>query len=315
VQRDRLVRFGMPVVWVAFTIALFAASGIPSSHGALFPWIVAGMAAFTASDLRYRLPRLVRDWAPFVLVLLAYDVLRGFADGLMFHAHELPQLRVEAWIFGKPVPTVWLHEHLWHGSHDLRWWDYASTAVYMTHFLGTTVVAAALWTWRHDRFGRFATMVCGLAAAGYATYVLYPAAPPWMAAQQGNLGPATRVVPIVWSTIPISSMNHMFASGLDYANNVAAMPSLHSGYAMLLTLYLWQFTPRWLKPLLALYPFAMAFALVYGGEHYVVDIFAGWAYATVVFVVVNRVFDRREARVPARAARQQVERAEPAPVD
>jgi len=294
VQRDKLVRFGMPAIWGAFTIALFAASGVPSSHGALFPWIVLGMAAFTASDFRHRLPRLVRDWAPFVLVLLTYDVLRGFADGLMFHAHELPQLRVEAWIFGKPVPTVWLHEHLWHGAHDLRWWDYASTAVYMTHFLGTTVVAAALWTWRHDRFARFATMVCGLAAAGYATYVLYPAAPPWMAAQQGNLGPANRIVPVVWAQIPLAHVNTFFDRGLHYANNVAAMPSLHAGYALLLSLYLWRIAPRWARPALALYPVAMAWALVYTGEHYVVDCVAGWVYAVVVFLGVNLVLDRVE---------------------
>ena len=295
----KAIRLGPPVLWVALSVVMILTSGIPTAHGMTFAWLGLGMAAFAAGEARVRLPRLVRDWTPLISILLVYDLLRGYADGLLFHAHELPQLRVEAWLFGKPVPTVWLHEHLWHGAHDLRWWDYATWGIYITHFIGTTAVAAALWTWRHDRFARFATMVCGIAAAGYATYVLYPAAPPWMAAQQGNLGPANRIAPIVWAHVPIAHFNVIFEHGLRYANNVAAMPSLHEAYAVLLTLYLWRYTPRLVRPLLALYPFAMGFALVYGGEHYVVDIVAGWIYAVVVFVAVNWAFDRRHAHASA----------------
>lgn len=296
--KEKVLRFGLPAVWVVLSVMMIAATGVPTSHDVLFIWLGLGMAAFTASDARKRLPRLVRDWTPFIAILLLYDVLRGYADGLVFHAHELPQLRLEAWLFGTPIPTVWLHEHLWHGAHHLQWWDYAAWFVYLTHFLGTTIVAAALWTWAHDRFARFATMVCSLAIAGYATYVLYPAAPPWMAAQQGNIGESNRIIPVVWANVPIAHFNAVFERGLHYANNVAAMPSLHAAYAMLLALYLWGLAPRWVRPLIALYPVAMAFALVYGGEHYVVDCIAGWIYATVVFAGVNVVFDRREARVP-----------------
>ena len=61
-------------------------------------------------------------------------------------------------LFGKPIPTVWLQTHLWHGANDLRWWDYATWLVYLSHFFATLIVAAVLWTWAHDRFARFATM-------------------------------------------------------------------------------------------------------------------------------------------------------------
>ena len=292
---EKVIRRGLPVIWGALSVAMLCLSGLPTGTAATFAWLGLGMVAFAAGDARVRLPHLVRDWAPLVSILLIYDLLRGYADGLLFHAHEVPQLRLEAWLFGKPIPTVWLHEHLWHGAHDLRWWDYATWGVYITHFIGTTAVAAALWTWRHERFARFATMVCGLAAVGYATYVLYPAVPPWMAAQQGNVGPATRIVPVVWASVPMAHFN-LFEHGLHYANNVAAMPSLHEAYAVLLTLYVWRYMPRLARPLLALYPFAMAFALVYGGEHYVVDLLAGAVYATVTFVGVNWLFDRRRVR-------------------
>ena len=72
---------------------------------------------------------------------------------------------------------------------------------------------------------------------------------------------------------------------------MAAVPSLHAAYTLLITLFLWRLSRR-ARPLLALYPLAMAFALVYTAEHYVVDILLGWAYTLVAVWVVSRVSDR-----------------------
>jgi membrane-associated phospholipid phosphatase len=276
---------------------MIATVGMPTSHAFVFAWLAAGMASFAVTDLRRKFIRFAVDWSPFMGVLLVYDRLRGYADGLLVHAREVPQIKVEAALFGKPIPTVWLQSHLWHGAHDLRWWDYAAWFVYLTHFIVTLLVAAILWTWAHHHFARFATMVCVLALTGFATYVLYPAVPPWMAAQHGSIGAAHRTVTIVWPHVPIAHYGNFFESGgTRYANNVAAMPSLHAAYALLVVLFLWRLSPWWIRPLLALYPPAMAFSLVYGGEHYIVDCIAGWAYAAFAFFTVEYVFARRAAR-------------------
>ena len=74
------------------------------------------------------------------------------------------------------------------------------------------------------------------------------------------------------------------------------MPSLHAAYTLLIALFLWRLAPRWGRVLLALYPLAMAFALVYTAEHYVSDILVGWAYALFAFWAVNRMADARAAR-------------------
>jgi membrane-associated phospholipid phosphatase len=276
---------------------MVATVGVPTSHDLVFLWLGLGMASVCITDLRRRVPRLVIEWGPFIAVLFVYDRLRGFADGLVFPARELPQIHVEAILFGKPIPTVWLQSHLWHGAGDLRWWDYATWFVYLTHFFATLVVAAVLWTWFHDRFARFATMVCVLALTGFATYALYPAVPPWLAARHGNIGESNRLIGIVWHHVPIAHYGSLFEKGQSYANNVAAMPSLHAAYALLITLYLWRLVPRWARVPLALYPPAMAFALVYSGEHYVVDCIAGWIYACAPFFAVGWLFERRAQRV------------------
>jgi hypothetical protein len=278
---------------------MIATVGVPTSHDLVFAWFAAGMGTFAVTDLRRKLPRFVVDWLPFMGVLFVYDRLRGYADGAIVHPREVPQIKIEAALFGKPIPTVWLQSHLWHGVAHLHWWDYAVWFVYLTHFLATLVVAAILWTWAHEHFARFATMVCVLAFAAFATYVLYPAVPPWMAAQHGAIGESNRTVKLTWTHVPIAHYGSLFEKGQHYANNVAAMPSLHAGYALLIVLFVWKLVPAWTRPLLALYPPAMAFSLVYGGEHYVVDCIAGWAYATVTYLAVEHVFARRTVRRPA----------------
>jgi membrane-associated phospholipid phosphatase len=293
----KTVRFGAPLAWLTGTTLLVLLAGVPTSRDVIYIWLGLGMAAFSATDLRRRLPRLLRDWAPLVAILFLYDFLRGFADGLLFHAHELPQIRLEEAIFGKPIPTVWLQQHLWHGGDHMHWWDYASYGVYVTHFVATPLIAALLWTFAHDKFARYATMVCVLAVTGFATYVLYPAVPPWMASQDGAIAPTTRTVGTVWRHIPVAHFSSLFENGQHYANNVAAMPSLHAAYALLVTLVLWRLVPMWARVLLAIYPLAMTFALVYSGEHYVIDCVAGWVYALFAYGIVTAVAERRSARV------------------
>jgi len=288
---------------------MVATVGVPTSHDLVFFWFALGMVAFSVADLRRRVSRLIVEWSPFMGVLFVYDRLRGIADGLLFPAHELPQIHVDLSLFGV-VPTVWLQTHLWHGANHLHWWDYAIWFVYLTHFLATLLMTAILWMWVHDRFARFATMVCVLAMTGFATYVLYPAVPPWMAARQGNIGEANRIVAVVWMHVPITHFGSLFEKGERYTNNVAAMPSLHAAYAMLIALYLWRIVPRWARLPVALYPPAMAFSLIYAGEHYVIDCIAGWAYAIATFVAVNLYFERRAART----RRQQEQELTPVPV-
>ena len=293
------LRFWAPVAYLVASAAMVFSVGVPTSRDLVFLWFAIGMAAFCVTDLRRRVPRLVIEWAPFIGVLFVYDRLRGFADGLVFPARELPQIHVEAALFGTPIPTVWLQTHLWHGGSELHWWDYATWLVYLSHFFATLVVAAVLWTWAHDRFTRFATMVCVLALTGFATYALYPAVPPWLAARDGEIGQSNRLIGIIWQHVPVAHYGSLFEKGQNYANNVAAMPSLHAAYALLIALFLWRLVPRWARVPLALYPPAMAFALVYSGEHYLVDCVAGWVYATATFVAVNLWFERRARRAPA----------------
>jgi membrane-associated phospholipid phosphatase len=156
-----------------------------------------------------------------------------------------------------------------------------------------------------------------LTVLGLLGYWLYPMAPPWMAANNLHLipdlaRPGTRGLNLLHLTF----VNRLWAHGANNSqmvNPVAAMPSLHAGYSMLFTWFFFKRSRRlWVKVLLASYPLLMAFTLVFGGEHYMIDIFAGWLLAIAAVEISDRFHDWRQLRAQPRAAPEAAE--EPAPV-
>jgi hypothetical protein len=292
----RALRWGGPLVYgVALGLTLWV-DGIPLSRDRLLMWILLGLLAFSLTNVSGWARSVVLEWIPFAIILWVYDILRGQADGLLFDAHVLPQLRVDEVMFGGTAPTVFLQEHLWDGFAQIHWYDYATWLVYVSYFVGTYLCAALLWWINRPLFRRYVVMVSALAFMGFTTYALFPAAPPWMASELGALEPTTRSIGVIWGHIPIAHFNTLFDKGTEYANAVAAVPSLHAAYTLLITLVLWRLAPWWGRVLLALYPWAMAFALVYTAEHYFSDILLGWLYTVVAYVAVNRIAGRLAAR-------------------
>jgi hypothetical protein len=293
---QRALRWGGPIVYaIALALAVWQ-SGLPLSRDRLLMWILLGLLAFSLTNVGGWLRSVVFEWIPFALILWVYDLLRGQADGLFFDAHVKPQLEVDRFMFGGTAPTVRLQDHLWDGFLHIHWYDYASWLVYVSYFVGTYLLAAFLWWVNRPLFRRYVVMVSLIAMMGFTTYALFPAVPPWMASELGALEPTTRSIGVIWSHIPIAHFNTLFEKGTAYSNAVAAVPSLHAAYTLLITLVLWRMAPWWGRVLLAIYPWAMAFALVYTAEHYFSDILLGWIYCVVGFMVVNWVADRLAAR-------------------
>jgi membrane-associated phospholipid phosphatase len=262
--------------------------GFPTGRDVVVAWLLALLLAWCGGDLRAWASAVVADWLPLLAVLFAYDLLRGQADGLVGRAHVLPQLRADELLFGGTVPTVWLQERL-HDPGSTAWWEAALVPVYLSHFVVPLGVAAVLWARSHAAFRRYALTLVVLTTMALLTYALFPAAPPWLAAKQGMLPELTRVVSEVMRSSGIDTVRALVAQGDAYANPVAAIPSLHSAVPMMIVLLVWQRSSLPVRGLLVLYPLVMAFVLVYGAEHYVVDVLLGWAYAAVAVVVAGRV--------------------------
>jgi hypothetical protein len=289
-----LWRYRWLIAW-ALAVGLFVVMiGLPSSRAQIFVIVGLGLiASGTTSRSGSGWKRVLIDWFPFYILLTLYDMLRGSADNWLM-PHAIPQIRIDEWLFGGTAPTVTL-QHALYTPGVARPWDYAAFAVYMTHFIVPFAIAGFLWKYAHERFRRFATLFVLLTFAALVTYALYPAVPPWLASQNGFLKPTSKIIDEMWAHVRLGNGSSVFSGTGHFADPVAAVPSLHSAYPMLLVLFFWKSVGRW-RWLLALYPVAMGFTLVYTAEHFVIDILLGWLYAVLVFIFGNWLFDRYEAR-------------------
>ncbi|MCF6377390.1 phosphatase PAP2 family protein [Nocardioides KLBMP 9356] len=247
--------------------------------------------------------QLLIAWSPLSAILVAYAVAQwvsaplGTGDGEATNRvgsalHVVGPARADEALLGA-APSAWLQERLWDG--DPRWWDAVAALVYVTHFVVIPLVTAVVWFALRDRFREWVVAALTMSVVGIAGYVAYPAAPPWLAAERGVIGDVDRTSHVGWDVLHLDVVGRLTEAGQSGSNPVAAMPSLHAGAALLVALFLWPSVSWAMRVVLAAYAVAMALTLVYTGEHYVVDVLAGWAVA-VLAVVVARVAVGRAIR-------------------
>ena len=319
-------------IWAVVVVYRTVTTGFAFNRELLLLYICSGLMAASIGQGR-RMLYVVRDWLPFALVLVAYDLSRGAASMIgrptMWHW----QVDVDRWMFFGTVPTVWLQERL--KLPYPPWWEIAISTVYMSFFILPYVVAAVLWLRDREEWKAFVRLFVGLCFAALIVYALLPAAPPWAAARctpadvaggpsgpgcmfgpargvpdggllgamqttrDGANGWVERIVGRGWGKLNLHSASALIDQGQASVNLVAAIPSLHAGLTAAVAAFLWTRVQRKWRPLLAAYVLVMAFTLVYTAEHYVVDILLGWVLAAVVLFVIKALEAWR--RPPAEA--------------
>ena len=294
-RRARILTTVGPIVYVVATVVLVWTQGLILSRDWLFGWLLLGLLAVSLSDPRRWARGVVVDWLPLMVVLLCYDLSLPVREWIGITPHVWPQLDADRLVFGQ-LPTIWL-QHALYDAGTAHWYDYVGFVVYLSHFFVTLLVLALLWRLSYERFRHYRALVVTLATAGFVTYVLFPAVPPWLAAWYGYIGPVHRVIAGMWETVGVAPAKALFENHGQFYNQEAAIPSLHAAYPMLLLLFFWG-AGRWARVGLVAYVLAMAFTLVYSGEHYVSDILVGWLYAAAVTAGVSWARRRRARRRP-----------------
>jgi hypothetical protein len=316
--------------------------GVAFNRELLLLYIATGLIAASIGR-GHKVLTVVRDWLPFALVLVLYDLSRGAADALGAPTLWRFQPEVDRWLFFGTVPTVWLQERI--KMPQPPWWEVIISSIYMSFFILPYAVAGMLWLYNRADWAAFVRRFVVLSFASVVVYVILPAAPPWAAARctpadiasgpsnppcmyrsaagvpdGGLLGAMhisqpgahqfiERISTRGWGTLHLQSAGALINSGQASVNLVAAIPSLHAALTAMISIFLWRRVSRGWRPLLVAYPLAMAFALVYSAEHFVVDILLGWALAVVVSGLLALVDSWWSGR---RAAKSAAALAEPA---
>lgn len=244
---------------------------------------------------RYVAVYALQMWAYIIVHELPYEN----AERLERRVRVEYPIRVDRALFGSP-PTAVLQRRLSRPGQPTPL-DYALVFLHWGWFFQPH--SASAWIlWRHpDQFPRAAALICGIFDIGLIGYFVIPTAPPWWAAEQGiaartwnhrtGHAPGTaelREVDVSGTRRIMVDVGERVWGGLWPSlyrffggNPLAAMPSLHFGTSVMAASVLDDHGP--LPALLGWgYAGVLGFALVYLGEHYVVDLAAGLALAVAI---------------------------------
>jgi membrane-associated phospholipid phosphatase len=230
---------------------------------------------------------LLRGWAPFIGILVAYEVMRDLASALGVRPYDLALF--DKTLFDGYQPTLVLQAAVARLT-DADLIEDLGSIVYATHFLLPVAVGAWLWIKDREGFRRFGLTLVVLCGLAFVTYVIAPTTPPWLAQ------PAS-VRHLIEDTIRRSGLPASLVwlySHHDY-NLYAAFPSLHAGFPVVAAFAAWQ-RSRAIGLLLTAWAAVVWVSVVYLGEHYVADVVGGIVYAAVAIAIARIVATRFPTR-------------------
>jgi len=298
VRRSRALR---TVAWAVLGAGV--AAPLARRRLRLHPAVVLGAAAAAPIALCVVRPRTpARDIATCVLQMWAYiagyEMPNDDPEGLRRRTRVDYPVAIDRVLgLGHP-PTIRLQRWLASPGHIRRLDKPLVWAHWMWFFVPHSAMAYVLWR-RRDLFPRGATQMYAVFDLGLIAYWAVPTAPPWYAAERGRLEPGPRErqeAMRAYAQAPDApAARRMMAEygeqfwkqrwgplySLLGGNPLAAMPSLHFATSVMGAHLLSEAGPvegavGWA------YAATLGLALVYLGEHYLIDLIAGVALTEAV---------------------------------
>jgi hypothetical protein len=197
--------------------------------------------ALLAAALAGRARTFLWDWLPLVALLLGYEYVRSLVPIINSTVYFRPMIGFDRFFFGD-IPTISLQAR-YYTEGALHWYDYAAVTMYLLHFIVPLSVAFLFWMQDRRIFKEYAAAILILSYLAYFTYLAFPAAPPWLAAQVGLLPNVNRILAVTFRELsdPISLPTLYSKLGV---NTVAAVPSLHAAYPLLTALFVCEKLPK-----------------------------------------------------------------------
>jgi membrane-associated phospholipid phosphatase len=219
----------------------------------------------------------VKDWIPFLIVFMSYEAMNGLVGKIsQLNLHTAPY-HLELALFGGHTPTMILQQSI--TSPVL---DYAGAFFYTIYFFVPTIFGFVIWRESHKDYWKYIVALGILTYSALVTFLVYPVAPPWLNQDLPN------VTRILTQSVDASLGIPVYKTMYDFlgSNQFAAFPSMHSALPLLVFLFAYKIW-KWKALPVIVIPVGTWFSAVYLGEHYVVDVLGGIAYATAAFLAVE----------------------------
>lgn len=258
---------------------------------------------------------LLGAFVPYALIWFVFTFLRSLADETQWARRvNTKAAEMERWLFNGELPTIRMQAD-WYTAGSLQWQDYYFTFIHWSYFLAPHAVAVYLW-WRKPEV--FRQLLLGLAlllTLGLALYFALPSNPPWMAPESVN-SPGAPTTLRIMEPIGKQLGGGLYQAGYNVvgeSNPIAAMPSIHFAVTFLFVFVAMDYARGW-RIAAWVYNISMGLALIYLGEHYVIDILAGAAVTTVGWVLAGKWLSSGHSFLPTLRRGERAERVADWPV-
>lgn len=259
-----------PVAWSSAMLVYFVA------YGKLLQFlpIVFFLAAIPVLALLGSSKDLARSWLPFISILLSYEALAGVVGSYASSKIVFSLYPIDRFLWGFNV-TGWIQSTFYSPI-----MTEVTSFFYTLHFPLVVITSGALWYFNRKLFGKYTATMIITSYAALVTFVLLPTAPPWYQDVAANLYQSTGS-----SVLPntLSSAISMIES-----DQFAAFPSLHTAYATIFAYFMIKLDRR-LAFIAVPVAGGILFSTLYLGQHYLIDLIAGVAYALIPVLLVERL--------------------------
>jgi membrane-associated phospholipid phosphatase len=283
------------LTYIAVFLWSIVVYGIPVDRIAVLLWMFGAFACASLGRNREQVTQMLRDWALMVVIYMAYDYSRGTADqwGIGVNYTALRDLDSLITFGREPISGM---QRRFYTPNDVKWYDVVGSVIYMTHFVFPVLPLVFQRirnriSWLH--YVRRFSLTLGISVF---IFIIFPAAPPWMASREGYLPTIQRITGRGWSELHLKTVSKTLDRGAGVLNAVAPMPSLHAGMALLVALWFFRNRRTWIRIAALAYPVAMLTALVYFGEHFIIDGLAGWVVVLLAWFLANKWEERNSRR-------------------
>ncbi len=281
------------VPFAAYFLAMVAVRDLRWDHCALMVTILA-LASGNA-----RTKRLYLGAYPIAMVALLYDGMRYVKNVGVSpeRVHDCDLRAAELALFGFTADGQRMTPGDWFYAHHTTALDVYCAFPYGTFIFACLVAGTVLYFRDYPAVQRFAWIFFLMNVAGFVTYHVFPAAPPWYYHAHGceismtAMPSAGLRLEHVDEVLGISYFKGMYGRSSDL---YGAVPSLHVAYPLLILVEGWKSFGRPGRVISAVYCASMTFAAVYLDHHWVIDVVLGYVYFSSASLLV-RWFQGRQS--------------------
>jgi membrane-associated phospholipid phosphatase len=180
-----------------------------------------------------------------------------------------------------------------------------------THLIAPPIVLVFLYRKAPARYRQWRNVFLVMLGLSLLVFLLYPVLPPRLVPGAQHVTDTSRtyfnVDRVPGAALVATPTRSSSPDWAPFTNPMAAMPSLHVGWAVWAAAALWSVTRRrWLRWLLVAYPLVMVWAVIVTGNHWVLDAVGGVMVVAAAYFVSGLISRARPDHAESNVTRSAV---------